>query len=384
MAGTVLGAVAAGHRGSPKTRRRLSSPAHRSRAARGSILARTTPFDGRMLMEHRTYSLGDFALQKGSVLPDAKLGYLTLGELNSARDNVVVCPTWFTATPSDTAQWMTGPGRALDPEKYFIVVPNHFGAAVSSSPSNTPAPLDRGRFPRVTTYDNVVAQHRLLTEELGVERIRLVSSWSMGACQTYAWAALHPEMIDAIAPISGAARTAQNNKVFLAGNIRAITADPDYNDGFYTDKPPVTGIKTMAAIYAGWGFSEPFYREEIFRFFGAKDVSEFLDQFWDPFFLKCDANDLLAQMWTWWHNDLGDHPNFGGDFDAALAAIEAKTIILNAETDQYFPPVDSAYEASRIPNAESRPIPTIWGHLAPFNPDDQAFIDRAISELLGD
>jgi homoserine O-acetyltransferase len=82
----------------------------------------------------------------------------------------------------------------------------------------------------------------------------------------------------------------------------------------------------MAALYAGWGFSEPFYREEVFRAFGARDVPEFIDFFWDTFFLKCDANDLLAQMWTWWHNDLGDHPRFGGDFDAALASIRARTI----------------------------------------------------------
>ena len=134
-------------------------------------------------MEHEVFELGEFALQKGSVLPDAKLGYTTLGGLNEARDNVVVCPTCFTATPSDTAAWMTGANRALDPERHFIVVPNHFGAAVSSSPGNTPPPLDGGRFPHVTTYDDVVAQHSLLTEELGGERIRLVSSWSMGASQ---------------------------------------------------------------------------------------------------------------------------------------------------------------------------------------------------------
>jgi homoserine O-acetyltransferase len=156
----------------------------------------------------------------------------------------------------------------------------------------------------------------------------------------------------------------------------------DWNDGFYTDKPPITGIKAMAAIYAGWGLSEPFYREGLYTAFGARDVTEFVDQFWDAFFIKCDANDLLAQMWTWWHNDVGDHPSFGGDFDAALGAITARTIILNAETDQYFPPADSDAEAERIPGAESRPIPTIWGHMAPFNPDDQAFIDRALSELL--
>lgn len=216
-------------------------------------------------MEHKIFELGDFALQKGAVLPNAKLGYATLGELNAAKDNVVVCPTWFTATPSDTALWMTGGERALDPERFFIVIPNHFGAAVSSSPSNTPPPFEKSRFPHVTTYDNVTAQHRLLTEELGVERIRLVSSWSMGACQSYAWAALHPDVVEAIAPISGSARTANFNKVFLTGNIRAITSDPDWNDGFYTDKPPIKGVRTMAAIYAGWGLSEPFYREQRFR-----------------------------------------------------------------------------------------------------------------------
>ncbi len=335
-------------------------------------------------MNHQSFELGDFALQKGSVLPQAKLGYVTLGTLNCAKDNVVVCPTWFTATPSNTAQWLTGPGRALDPDRYFIVVPNHFGGAVTSSPSNTPAPFEKGRFPRVTTYDNVVAQHRLLTEELGVERIRLVSSWSMGACQSYAWAALHPEMVEAIAPISGAARTSEYNKVFLLGNIRSITSDPDWNDGFYTDKPPIKGVKTMAALYAGWAFSEPFYREGVFRAFGAGTVEEFIDQFWDAFYVKCDANDLLAQMWTWWHNDLGDHPNFGGDFEAALGAIQARTIIMNSETDQYFPPIDSAYEAAHIKGAESRPIPSVWGHMAPFNPADQAVIDATLRELLGD
>ena len=61
--------------------------------------------------EHKIFELGDFPLQKGSVLPDAKLGYATLGELNAARDNVILCPTWFTATPSDVAFVMTGSGE---------------------------------------------------------------------------------------------------------------------------------------------------------------------------------------------------------------------------------------------------------------------------------
>ncbi len=132
-------------------------------------------------------------------------------------------------------------------------------------------------------------------------------------------------------------------------------SDPDWNDGFYGDKPPIRGVKAMAALSAGWGFSEPFYRQEVFRAFGASTVEEFIDYFWDAFFIKCDADDLLAQMWTWWHNDLGDHPEFGGDFEAALGAIRARTIILEAETDSYFPPVDSEYEARHILGADPAP-----------------------------
>ena len=138
----------------------------------------------------------------------------------------------------------------------------------------------------------------------------------------------------------------------------------------------------MAAIYAGWAFSEPFYRKEIFRAFGARDTDDFVEIFWDAFYVKNDANDLLAQFATWFHNDLGDHPIYGGDFDAALSAITARTIIIQSTTDAYFPPVDADYEASRIPNAEVRRIDTEWGHMAPFNPDDQVVIDAALRELL--
>ena len=260
-------------------------------------------------------------------------------------------------------------------------MPNHFGAGVSSSPSNTPPPFEQGRFPRVTTYDNVRAQHRLLTEGLGIERIRLATSWSMGACQVYAWAAAYPDMVAAIAPIAGSARTADYNKVFLAGNIAAIKGDPAWNEGFY-DRSPVAGLRAMAAIYAGWGLSEPFYRNKEYRLFGAKDVPEFIELFWEAFFLKCDANDLLAQLATWWHNDIGDHESFAGSFEAALAAISARAIILPAELDRYFPPVDAEYEARHMPNAECRAIPSSWGHMAPLEPASQQFIDAALQELL--
>jgi homoserine O-acetyltransferase len=189
-------------------------------------------------------------------------------------------------------------------------------------------------------------------------------------------------MVDAIAPIAGSARTADYNKVFLAGNIAAVKGDPAWNEGFY-DRPPVAGLRAMAAIYAGWGLSELFYRSKEYRLFGAKDVPEFIELFWEAFFVKCDANDLLAQMATWWHNDIGDHASFAGSFEAALGAISARAIILPAELDRYFPPVDAEYEAHHMTNAECRAIPSSWGHMAPLEPASQQFIDAALRELLG-
>ena len=106
------------------------------------------------------------ALQCGAVLADAKLAYLTLGTLSPARDNAILLPTYYTGSHRQCAQ-MVGPGRALDPERWFVIIPNMLGNAVSSSPSNTPPPQGGAEFPRVTIHDNVRLQHRLLTEHLG-------------------------------------------------------------------------------------------------------------------------------------------------------------------------------------------------------------------------
>jgi homoserine O-acetyltransferase len=90
----------------------------------------------------------------------------------------------------------------------------------------------------------------------------------------------------------------------------------------------------------------------------------------------------LAQLSTWEHNDISAHPRFGGDLEKALASIKARTILVPAATDAYFPPVDNEYEAKHIPQSEFRPIPTIWGHMSPMNPEDQAFIDVALADAL--
>jgi pimeloyl-ACP methyl ester carboxylesterase len=121
------------------------------------------------------------------------------------------------------------------------IVVDQLGNGLSSSPSNTAAPFDRMRFPTVTIRDDVAAQHRLLTEELGVRRLALVVGWSMGAPQAYQWVVSHPDMVDRIAPFCGTARTSPHNAVFLEGVRAALTADAAWLDGKYK-APPSRGL----------------------------------------------------------------------------------------------------------------------------------------------
>ena len=333
--------------------------------------------------DYDVFEVPNVLLQKGGMLPVARLAYKTLGTLNAARDNAVLVPSWYTGTHDDTETFMIGEGRALDPRRYFLILTDLLGNGLSSSPSNTPAPFERGRFPKVTIHDNVRLQHMLVREKLGVERLRLVTGWSMGACQTFQWAAQFPDMARAACPIAGSARTASYNKVFLMALERALRLDPVFAEGFY-DRPPVSGLKAFAAIYAGWGTSEPFFRTEGYRGLGARSTEEHVATFWEPFFLRCDANNLLSQLWTWMEGDISDNATYGGNFAAALGAIRARTVVLPVDNDRYFPPVDSENEARHIPGAECRVVHSIWGHMAPMNPGDVPAIDAALSELLGD
>src|SRR6059058_61337 len=141
------------------------------------------------MADYEIFALGNVVLQSGLTLRNAQLAYKTYGTLNSHKDNAIVYPTFYGGQHAQNEP-MLGPGMALDPSRYFIIIPNMFGNGLSSSPSNAPPPYDRARFPRVTLYDNIMCQHRLVTEKWGIEHLALVTGFSMGAQQTFHWGAL--------------------------------------------------------------------------------------------------------------------------------------------------------------------------------------------------
>jgi homoserine O-acetyltransferase len=328
------------------------------------------------------FEAGNVVLQSGLTLANARLAYKAYGRLNRGRDNAILYCTRFGGSHADN-EFLIGEGKALDPERYFVVVPNLFGNGLSSSPSNTPPPQDRGRFPCVTVYDNVMVQHRLLTEVLGVRRLRLALGWSMGALQAYQWACLFPDLVERLAPIAGSAKCANHCYVFLEGMRSALTADPAWNEGWY-DAPPTRGLRALGRAWAGWALSQDFYRRELYRDMGYASLEDFLIRYWEGLYLGRDANNILAMIWSWQRADPAANDTFKGDFDKALGAITAKAFVMPGETDLYFPVADSQIEVRHMANAELRVIPSAYGHYAGGGKDPcaTAFLDRNLKELL--
>ncbi len=334
------------------------------------------------MSEYLTYELGDITLQSGEVLKQAQLAYQVYGELNASGDNVVVLPTFYTGTHVRNEGFF-GEGRAIDPGHHFIVSINLFGNGLSSSPSNAHPDCAGGRFPRVSFHDNVACQHRLLFEELGVRRIALVAGWSMAGCQTYQWAAQFPNQVDAAVPFCGSARTSAHNIVFLEGVKAALTADQAYKGGHY-DVAPERGLRAFGRVYAGWAYSQTFFRQGLYRELGF-DSPEALLQDWEADHLLWDANDLLAMLHTWQDGDISRQPAYKGILEKALGAIKARTIVIPCSDDLYFPPEDNALEVPHMQQGELRVFESPWGHCvaSPGNCDRfQAFLDRAIRDVM--
>ena len=336
-----------------------------------------------MSVDYEIFELGDIELQSGQMLPSARLAYKTYGSLNAAGDNVVLLPTFYTGTHIRNEGFF-GKGRAIDPGRHFVVSVNLMGNGYSSSPSNTPPPADGPRFPAVTLWDNVACQHRLLTEGLGVDHIALVAGWSMAGCQSYQWGAQYPDMVEAILPFCASAKTSPHNHVFLEGVKAALLADAEFSGGDYS-APPVAGLQAFGRVYAGWAFSQTFYREGLYKQLGFATPDELLDDWGADHAENWDANNLLAKLKTWQLGDISANDLYRGDFHAALSAIRARAIVLPCSDDLYFPPEDNAFEVAHMANAEMRVFQSPWGHCvaSPGNePAFAQFLDACIAELL--
>ena len=317
------------------------------------------------------FRLGDFQVQSGEVIRDARLVWKTYGTLAPERDNVVLYPCSYGATHADM-EWLIRPDGILDPTRWFVVIPNMFSNGMSSGAADSP-----GYPTLVTPWDNVQAQHRLLTEQFGIDRLHAVYGFSMGAQQAYHWAALFGDVVERIVVNCGSAKTAPHNFVFLEGVRTAVQAARTSEEG----------LRAMGRIYAGWALSQTFYRREMWRGLGFKDLEDFLVRSWEASFLRRKASDLMAQLWTWQAGDISANDLYRGDLPMALAGIKAKVLLMPSATDLYFQTDDNKAELPHLKYARLVEIPSVWGHRAgnpAANPEDASFIDKQVTALLNE
>lgn len=337
---------------------------------------------------YELHDIGDFDLEEGGSIPGLQLAYATYGELNEAKDNAILIPTWFSGTHQTWELAYIGPGRALDPSRWFIVVVNQIGNGLSTSPHNSSGPIAMSKFPDVRIGDDVRAQRQLLVDRFGIERLALVVGGSMGAQQTYEWAVRFPEMVLRAAPLAGTAQNTPHDFLFTKTLMDAITSDPGFQGGEYSSHTEVAdGLRRHADIWAVLGLSTEFWKTEFWRGIEVGDTrfattEDFLENFIEAVFLQMDPNALLTMAWKWQRGDVARHT--GGDLAQALGRITAKTFVMPIDEDMFFPPRDCAAEQALIPNSELRTLPSVCGHFGLFGFEQSylAEVDRNLSELL--
>ncbi|HEY9826227.1 MAG TPA: alpha/beta fold hydrolase [Stenomitos sp.] len=338
------------------------------------------------------FTLPNFRLHCGKVLPEAQVVYATYGELAPDRRNAILYPTSYGAQHHDI-EWLIRPDGILDPTRWFIVICNMFGNGLSSSPSNC---ADCGLAEQgfwFSHFDNVRAQETLLRSVFGIEELALIYGWSMGAQQAYHWGVCYGDRVARIAALCGTARTTAHNRIFLESLRTALTADPAWTGDRFIAIPE-RGFRAFARIYASWAASQAFYREGLYYSLGYTSLEDYLARAWEANYRKRDPHNLIAMLDTWLHCDVGameTESNLTPEaqqehYIQALQSISAQTLILSCATDLYFTPEDCEAEAQLIPHATHQVIPSIWGHRAgnPYqNPEDEQWIRSRIWEGWG-
>jgi len=328
-------------------------------------------------------NIGALDLEEGGTLSDCQLAVATLGTLNAAKDNAILIPTWYSGTHKIMSDVYIGPGRALDPDKYFIIMINQIGNGLSTSPNTIAGAMAGPDFPKVRIGDDVRAQHRLLIENYGLEHLALVVGGSMGAQQTYEWAVRYPEFVKRAAPIAGTAKNTEHDFLFAQTLCEGITSDPGFAAGRYRASSDVLdGLSRHARMWTVMGWSTDFFRANQHKALGFDSMETFVNDFMIGYFSQHDPNCLLTMAWKWQRGDVSRHT--GGDLAAALGRIKAKMFVLPISHDMFFPPADCAVEQKMVPGSELRVLDSISGHLGLFGVDQAMLdqLDQHLGELL--
>jgi homoserine O-acetyltransferase len=330
---------------------------------------------------HQQYRIGDLRLESGETIKDFAISYVTHGTLNAQKSNAILMVTAISGN-HHRLDFLIGPGRALDTDRYFVVATDAIGNGLTTSPSNSRAQL-RMSFPRFLIRDMVTSQHKLMTEHLGIKRVVAVVGPSMGGMQALQWGVSHPDFMDSLVALVPLARTPAWSVVVMEASRKAIMLDPAWNSGNYT-APPANGIRLWRDILGFLAARAPeMYR---YQFPNQADVLPWLKAQEDAQIPLFDANDWIYQTWAYDAHDVGTTPGMNGDYVKALRAIKAKTLILAGQKDLLNPewePLEASRYIRDVRYVTIRPE-AVTGHASAGGlfPADVDFLNVEISGFL--
>jgi homoserine O-acetyltransferase len=290
-----------------------------------------------------TYIAKDFRFHTGEVMPEVKLHYTTIGA-PTGEPVLVLHGTAGSARSMLTQAFageLFGAGQPLDATKYFIILPDALGAGKSSKPSDGL----KTKFPRYNYDDMVLAQHRLVTEGLGIRHLRLVIGNSMGGMQVWQWGSAYPDFMDALVPMaSQPTEMSSRNWMMRRMIIDAVRNDPDWKDGNYTTQPKAFRTAAVFFAIATNGGNLALQKSAPTREKADKLLNDRLAAL-----TSADANDYLYQ----WDSSR--------DYNAApgLEKIKAALLAINAADDERNPPETGLMdrEIKRVKNGRLYLIP---------------------------
>ena len=289
------------------------------------------------------FTLKDFRFHTGEVLPELRIHYVTVGAPTGIPVLVLHGTTGSAQsmlTPGFAGE-LFGPGQPLDASRYHIIIPDGIGHGQSSKPSDGL----RTKFPRYDYDDMVDAQYRLVTEGLGIKRLRLVMGNSMGGMHTWIWGVKYPDAMDVMVPMaSQPSAMSSRNWMMRRLIIDSITQDPEWNGGNYTKQPRSAQFASVFYAIGTNGGNQALAKAAPTR----EKADALLDaRMKAPF--RADANDTLYQ----WSSSGDYNPSPG------LERIKAAVLAINAADDERNPPETGVMEAEmkRVKNGKLYLIP---------------------------
>jgi len=320
-------------------------------------------------------------LESGAELPSVRLAYETWGTLDSDASNAVLVEHALTgdshaageAGPGHpTRGWwdaLIGPGRALDTDELFVVVPNVLGGCQGTTGPSSPDPHGKpwgSRFPRLTVRDQVAAEV-VLADALGIRRWAAVLGGSMGGMRALEWAVLEPERVASLLVLAAPAASSADQIAWASPQLHAIRSDPGWCGGDYYDAAPGAGPYRGLAVARR--IAQVTYRSEaeLSQRFGQRPqgdgrfaVESYLDHHADKLVRRFDANSYLVLTDAMNTHDVGRDR---GGVAAALARVRARTVVAGVDSDRLYPLRQSRELAAGITGAgPAAVISSPYGH----------------------